>query len=97
VAASSRGGKEEGGRETREVERIRERGRGRRRRLGPYPLAQSIGGGEDLLGESTMASAPQSCFTVLRNTKEILQKCPPGFWDFLEILKTAHNWQYLLI
>jgi hypothetical protein len=71
VAASSRGGKAEGGRETREVERIRERGR-ERRRLGPYPLAQSIGGGEDLLRESTMAGAPQCCFTVLRKTKEIL-------------------------
>jgi hypothetical protein len=58
VAASSRGGKAEGGRETREVERIRERGRGRRRWLGPYPLAQSIDGGEDLLGESMMAGTP---------------------------------------
>jgi hypothetical protein len=81
---------EEGGEQAREGER--------RRRQGPsYPLAQSIGGGEDLLGESTMAGAPQCCFTVLRKTKEILQKCPLVFGIFWKFLKTAHKWQYLLI
>jgi hypothetical protein len=51
-------------------------GEERGRRLGSYPLAQSISGGEDLLRESTMAGAPQCCFTVLRKTKEILQFAP---------------------
>jgi hypothetical protein len=50
-----------------------------------YPLAQSFGSGEDLLGESMTAGAPQSCFTVLRKTKEIFAKMPLVFEIFWKV------------